>query len=103
MTTWPAVADYQQLPWPVTDDPALVSPPCVLVHTTDMEEVGACVWELRVEVLAVAPGPSQPGTRELWRTMAPALAGLPGVGRVEEVTWDGMPALRAVQTKEIDL
>lgn len=51
----------------------------------------------------MAPGPSQPGTRELWRTMAPALAGLPGVGRVEEATWDQMPALRAVQTKEIEL
>lgn len=102
MTTgwWPDPADYP-LPWPVTDDPADVHPPCVLIHPLRATQTGLCAWDLEVEVVAIAPGPSQPGSRELWRTVAPAVAGIPGIGQVDAGTWQDMPCVRAVQTLEV--
>ena len=53
-------------------------------------------------MVAIAPGPSQPGSRELWRTVAPAMAGIPGIGQVDAGTWQDMPCVRAVQTLEVE-
>lgn len=76
----------------VTNDPARLSPPCVLLLPTAATQPSACGAEVTYSLHALAPGPEQAGSmRWLWETAAPIL-----LRHCEDVTlapWNDYPGL----------
>lgn len=76
----------------VTNDPARLSPPCVLLLPTAATQPSACGAEVTYSIHALAPGPEQAGSMKwLWEQAAPAL--LRHCPTIELTPWNDYPGL----------